>query len=229
MRKLSEHTGFKIIIGIVSVGGFITLFFGLAGSLHWIRGWAYIGLLTLGQTASILYVWRTNPILIRMRSRVGKGTKKWDKILLGLFGLTYLAITVVAALDKRYDWSSMRIWYFWVGTVFYALSTIVATWAMSVNPYFEKTVRIQDERDHRVIDSGPYRFVRHPGYLETIGGFILTPPLMLGSWLAFIPALISTAILIIRTSLEDRTLRKELSGYEDYVRQVRYKLVPRIW
>jgi protein-S-isoprenylcysteine O-methyltransferase Ste14 len=219
----------KIIIGILSVGGFIALFFWMAGSLNWARGWVYIGVLALGQSASILYVWRKNPILISVRSRLGKGTKKWDKALLGLFGLTYLAIAVVAALDKRYGWSSMGVWYFWIGIFFYTLSTIVLTWAMSINPYFEKTVRIQDERGHRVIDTGPYRLVRHPGYLGTIGGFLLTPPLMLGSWLAFIPALISTAILIIRTFLEDRTLRKELSGYEDYARQVPFKLFPGIW
>jgi protein-S-isoprenylcysteine O-methyltransferase Ste14 len=219
----------KIIIGILSVGGLIALFFWMAGSLNWARGWVYIGVLALGQSASILYVWRKNPILISVRSRLGKGTKKWDKALLGLFGLTYLAIAVVAALDKRYGWSSMGVWYFWIGIFFYTLSTIVLTWAMSINPYFEKTVRIQDERGHRVIDTGPYRLVRHPGYLGTIGGFLLTPPLMLGSWLAFIPALISTAILIIRTFLEDRTLRKELSGYEDYARQVPFKLFPGIW
>ena len=100
---------------------------------------------------------------------------------------------------------------------------------MVVNPHFEKTVRIQTDRDHRLIDTGPYRIVRHPGYLGTILSFILSAPLLLGSWWAFVPAAASTASLIVRTALEDRTLRTELAGYEDYARRVRYRLAPGIW
>ena len=100
---------------------------------------------------------------------------------------------------------------------------------MSVNPHFEKTVRIQKDRDHKLIDTGPYRIVRHPGYLATIGTFIFPSALMLSSWWAFIPAFLSAVIMIIRTGLEDYTLRKELPGYEEYVKNVRYKLIPRVW
>jgi protein-S-isoprenylcysteine O-methyltransferase Ste14 len=99
---------------------------------------------------------------------------------------------------------------------------------MGVNPFFEKTVRIQTERGHRVIDTGPYRFVRHPGYLGFFG-WGLSTPLLLGSWWAFLPALLSMVSLVIRTALEDRTLREELAGYREYASKVRYRLIPGIW
>lgn len=99
---------------------------------------------------------------------------------------------------------------------------------MGVNPFFERTVRIQTERGHRVIDNGPYRFVRHPGYLG-IFGWSLTTPLLLGSWWAFLPALLSIIGIMIRTALEDRTLREELTRYEEYTSRVHFRLIPGIW
>ena len=84
------------------------------------------------------------------------------------------------------------------------------------------------ERGHRVIDAGPYRYIRHPGYVG-FAGWILATPLLLGSWWAFIPSIISIVALIIRTSFEDRTLREELNGYAAYAERVRYRLIPNVW
>jgi protein-S-isoprenylcysteine O-methyltransferase Ste14 len=123
----------------------------------------------------------------------------------------------------------MSLWYWPVGAALYGFFALLITWAMAVNPHFEKTVRIQRELGHQVIDSGPYRIVRHPGYVGTVFGFLLSPPLLLGSWWAFVPALGAVALVIIRTVLEERTLRSELPGYEDYARRVRYRLIPGIW
>ena len=99
---------------------------------------------------------------------------------------------------------------------------------MGENPFFEKTVRIQSERGHRVVDTGPYRLVRHPGYLGFFA-WILSTPLLLGSWWAFGPAVVSVAAVVVRTALEDRTLKAELPGYADYARCVRYRLIPGLW
>jgi protein-S-isoprenylcysteine O-methyltransferase Ste14 len=99
---------------------------------------------------------------------------------------------------------------------------------MGVNPFFEKTVRIQTERGHYVIDTGPYRFIRHPGYLGFLG-WCLSTPLFLGSWWSLLPALLCIAALAVRTRLEDRTLHQELSGYREYAGRVRYRLIPGIW
>ena len=123
----------------------------------------------------------------------------------------------------------MPVWLWLIGAVLYVFFVVVITWAMAVNTHFEKTVRIQRDRHHRVIESGPYRIVRHPGYLATILGLVLPTPLLLGSWWAFIPTIWAMAFLILRTVLEDRTLRKELSGYEAYTRKVRYRLLPGLW
>ena len=99
---------------------------------------------------------------------------------------------------------------------------------MFVNPFFEKTVRIQTEHEHHVIDNGPYAYVRHPGYVGFIGWLISTP-VLLGSIWAFVPALLAVAGLVFRTALEDRTLQAELAGYDSYVARVRFRLVPGIW
>lgn len=226
---LRDGLAFKLIAGILSVVIFITVLFLIAGRFDWIRGWAYVGLFALGQSASTFYIWRKDPELLTRRGKTGEGTKTWDKILLGLFGLTYLGIMITAALDVRYGWTEMSLWLWPAGFALYAFFLAVITWAMNVNTFFEKTVRIQADRGHRVIDSGPYRIVRHPGYAVTIPGFILSSPLLLGSWWSFVPAFVSAACLVIRTALEDRTLRRELAGYEDYARQVRFRLLPGVW
>ncbi|MHC4118834.1 MAG: methyltransferase family protein [Planctomycetota bacterium] len=219
----------KILLGSVTVLLFTWLFFWMADRFDWIRGWAYIGLLTLGQSISCLYVWRRDPEVLRRRGKIGQGTKTWDKIILGLFGTSFLAVLIVSALDERYAWSTMSGWFWPLGAVLYAFCTFILTWAMAVNTHFEKTVRIQHDRGHRVIDSGPYRIVRHPGYLGAIFGFVLAAPLLLGSWWAFLPAALATVCLVIRTILEDRTLQKELDGYESYAQNVRYRLLPGVW
>jgi protein-S-isoprenylcysteine O-methyltransferase Ste14 len=99
---------------------------------------------------------------------------------------------------------------------------------MAVNPFFEPTVRIQRDRDHKVIASGPYNYVRHPGYLAGLA-YIFSAPLIVGSIFAFIPATLYMVLVIVRTSLEDRTLCRELTGYTEYSKKVRYRLIPWIW
>jgi protein-S-isoprenylcysteine O-methyltransferase Ste14 len=123
--------------------------------------------------------------------RFGKGTKTWDKLWAGAFTPVFMSVYVVAGLDAvRFGWSAMPLWLWPLGLVLFLPGTTLFTWAMGVNPFFEKTVRIQKERGHRVIDTGPYRLVRHPGYLGFLG-WILSAPMLLGSWWAFVPAAVS--------------------------------------
>ncbi|ESA33818.1 isoprenylcysteine carboxyl methyltransferase [Leptolyngbya sp. Heron Island J] len=208
---------------------YISLLFWLAGRWDWWRGWAFIGLLILGCISSVPYLWRKNPEMMKRRGEFGKGTKTWDIVVLVPFGLTFLTTPVVAALDAQYQWSQMSPWLWFLGAGLYGFFVAFITWAMAVNPHFEKTVRIQRDRNHQVISSGPYGIVRHPGYTAIILGLVLATPVLLGSWWAFIPAILSTVCLIIRTALEDRTLQKELSGYQAYTRSVHYRLLPGLW
>ncbi|MHC4339609.1 MAG: methyltransferase family protein [Planctomycetota bacterium] len=220
----------RILSGVLGVALTLGTFFGAAGRLDWVEGWAFLALLAAGQSVSALYVRRRQPGLLSRRSRPGRGTKVWDKAWLSVFALLYLAIMVVGALDSgRFGWSSVPSWLWGVGAALYMVFLVLVTRCMAANPFFEKTVRIQTELDHRVIDSGPYRFVRHPGYVGTILGFLLAPPMLLGSWWAFLPAISAASWLVLRTGLEDRILRRELPGYADYARRVRYRLLPGVW
>jgi protein-S-isoprenylcysteine O-methyltransferase Ste14 len=167
-------------------------------------------------------------VLIERRMRMGNGTKTWDKVWAVLFGPVFAAVYVVAGLDAR-DVAASAPGVAWLlGLALFLPGTAMLTWSMFVNPFFEKTVRIQTDRGHRVIDTGPYRLVRHPGYVGFLG-WILSAPLLLGSWWAFLPALLAVAGLCVRTALEDRTLQAELTGYAEYAERVRFRLIPGVW
>jgi protein-S-isoprenylcysteine O-methyltransferase Ste14 len=140
-----------------------------------------------------------------------------------------IALPVVAGLDVgRFHSSSLDSAFVFPGFVLLIFSTVILNWAMAVNPFFEPTVRIQKERDHKVITSGPYTYVRHPGYLAGLL-FVFSFPLLVGSVFAFVPAGIYMILVVLRTSLEDRTLTRELFGYSEYSKKVRYKLFPWVW
>jgi protein-S-isoprenylcysteine O-methyltransferase Ste14 len=115
-----------------------------------------------------------------------------------------------------------------LGLAIFISGSGLLTWSMVVNPFFEKTVRIQTEHGHRVIDTGPYAYVRHPGYAGLVG-WILSTPLLLGSAGAMIPASLAVIGIVIRTALEDHTLYAELPGYAEYVARVRFRLLPGVW
>lgn len=208
---------------------FAVFIFWPAGTLAWAAGWVYFGTVSASFLINLAFISRVNAELIEHRMRLGSGTKNWDKILMSGLSFVFLGIYVVAGFDAvRYEWSTMSPWLWPLGMAIFAPGAALVTWSMGVNPFFEKSVRIQTERGHHVIDSGPYRFVRHPGYLGFFG-WTLSIPLLLGSWWAFIPAFLSVVGMVIRTALEDRTLRRELAGYDAYAREVRYRLVPGLW
>ncbi len=219
----------RIVIGLPSLFAGVWFLFRLAGRWDWVAGWIYIGVFAFGQSAVGVVLWVRDPELLRRRGEKGKGTKGWDIALLALFTQAYLGELIVSALDVKHDWMQLPWWTIPIGIGLFTSSLVLIAWAMLVNTHFEKTVRIQTDRDHRVIDTGPYRLMRHPGYLATMGGFILAAPLMLRSGMAFAPAGVATAILIARTWLEDRLLQRELNGYAEYAARVPSRLVPFVW
>ena len=190
----------------------------------------FIIVIVVASTLEILYLRRVNPEVIAARINGHKGTKRWDLLLGAIFILpTILAIPIVAALDDgRYHWLPVSWWVCVPGYALWIMGMVGVTWAESVNKFFETTVRIQTDRGHHVIDSGPYAIVRHPGYVF-ISILLVSTPLALGSLWALIPAVLACLILVLRTILEDQTLREELAGYEEYALRVRYKLVPGVW
>jgi len=200
-----------------------------AGRLNWTWAWVYLGICTVTMLINGTILLRTSPETIAERARFQE-TKDWDKVVGGLWALAiYVALPLVAGLDVRFGWTrefsaTVNV----AGAVVLAVGLALGGWAMIANAYFSTAVRIQSDRGQTVCRTGPYRFVRHPGYL----GFTLqsvSTPVLLGSLWALIPGLAAAALMITRTSLEDRTLQAELPGYRDFVQEVRHRLVPGIW
>ncbi len=205
------------------------LLFLCAGTARWPAGWAYLAIMmaVLVHTSTIL---RRHPDLIAERRKPPAGAKRWDRPLVAVIGVAGpIALIVVSGLDRRFHWSApMAVWWKGAGLVLVAAGGMLSNWALSVNRFFSALVRIQTDRGHQVVDSGPYRLVRHPGYL---GSMIHMPgvALALGSITGLWVVAAVAVTMLVRTFLEDRTLRAELDGYDAYARRVRYRLVPGIW
>jgi len=218
---------------VVSVGWSLLIFvlclFLPAGTLAWPRGWLYFVVTVAASIVITVYLKRVNPDVVAARVNRHQGTKGWDLVLLGLFLPALVSILPVAALDDgRFHWFAVPWWVCGIGYLLLIAGMVGLTWAESVNKFFEPTVRIQIDRGHRVIDFGPYAMVRHPGYVSGFLVFFGTP-LCLGSLWALIPAVLACLLLVVRTILEDRTLRTELPGYAEYAQRVRYRLIPGVW
>jgi protein-S-isoprenylcysteine O-methyltransferase Ste14 len=201
-----------------------------AGEVYWINAWLCIGLGLCYHTINTIFLLKINPQMLNERGKfIQENTKRFDKLFIALYIPLSLMVSIVAGLDAvRYGWSSMSSGVSALGVVLYIVASILGSWAMAVNPHFELTVRIQDDRDQRICTSGPYRIIRHPGYAAWIIG-AASYPLILGSWWALVTVAASAILFVIRTALEDRTLKEELTGYEEYTRITHYRLIPFVW
>jgi protein-S-isoprenylcysteine O-methyltransferase Ste14 len=201
-----------------------------AGTLQWAHGLWFMAAFLFLTLVAMAWLWRVNPEIFVARKRLtGQGTKVWDLILLFVLLGTFLAILIVAGLDDgRFHWAPAPPWAVFVGYVLLLVGYLGTGWAQAVNRHFEPSVRIQSDRDHQVVATGPYAYVRHPGY---IFGIVLTfgIALALGSLWALLPAVLVIVVLLIRTILEDATLHRELSGYAEFASRTRYKWIPGIW
>ena len=198
--------------------------------LDWGMAWALLGVYSAGLLVTFLLLELRDPDLARERAKIQGGTKGWDKKLIGLFNaLAYLVMPPLAGVDRRLGWSppvSPAIE--WLALIAFLLGMGLFDWAMLSNRFFSGTVRIQADRGHTVVVDGPYRVVRHPGYVGMIVMFV-SPPLVLGSLWALIPAGLAALATVVRTALEDQTLQVELPGYAGYAQRTRYRLLPGVW
>lgn len=221
----------QLLISCLMLTVAMATFFVSAGQIWILRAWMFFGATFLHLAASTAALYRFSPeLLVQRLRRERPGSKGWDEILMRASNLTVLiAVPAAAGLDVgRFGSSSIGIEFAAVGIGLLVSSSVLLNWAMTSNPFFEPTVRIQRERGHRVIASGPYGTVRHPGYLAGIL-YAFSMPLVIGSVLAFIPTGVYFTLMITRTVLEDRALMKELDGYRRYARRVRHRLFPWIW
>jgi len=202
------------------------------GDLGWWQAWLYSFLILAAGIGGRMWAEQRHPGLLAERQNIEniQNAKAWDKVLAPLMAVSIgYPVVFVAGLDHRYNWSSaFPLWLILIGFILISLGYAFAAWALAENRFFSSVVRIQTDRGHIVCDSGPYRFVRHPGYAGNIlalFGIVLA----LGSVWTLIPAAVASIITVIRTALEDLTLQEELPGYRDYARRVRYRLISWIY
>ena len=223
-KKLEGKLIFKSVFSLVLI---IAITFIGAGRIDYWQGWVYNGLNIIFLLLSYFLL----PLdLIEERLKPKEGIKKWDKIYYIVSTPVYFAILIISILDGgRFGWEPrIPIFVLIIGIVVYIIGQAMILWAKKVNKFFSSVVRIQKDRGQTVCKEGPYRLVRHPGYL---GGllYIIVTPFVLGSFWGLIPVVIAVILLFIRTYLEDKTLQRELEGYTDYTNKTRYRLLPGIW
>jgi protein-S-isoprenylcysteine O-methyltransferase Ste14 len=232
-QKSVQTTHLRHWIGLIVVYLSIPLvLFVCGGDFSWWQARLYSLLIFAAGIGGRIWAEQRHPGLMAERQSIEniKSGKAWDKVLAPLMALSIgFPMVIVAGLDHRYGWSPVfPLWLNMIGFIFITLGYAFAAWALAENRFFYSVVRIQVDQGHVVCDSGPYRIVRHPGYAGNI------PPLLgivlaFGSVWTLIPAAVALIITVIRTALEDQALQEELPGYREYVRRVRYRLIPGIY
>jgi protein-S-isoprenylcysteine O-methyltransferase Ste14 len=173
-------------------------------------------------------VWK-DPAQLRERSRVAANVKTWDKVIVMAYWPCRVLTLVIAGLDAgRFRWSSVPPSVEALGWLGQAVAASVILWAGATNTYLSRFARMQDDRGHTVVTSGPYGYIRHPMYAGIIVLFLCIP-LALGSWRALLPGAANAVLMVIRARREDRMLRAELGGYEAYAHRVPHRLLPGVW
>lgn len=201
-----------------------------AGTIFWLSGWIFLALFFGFIIAATVWLYRHDPGLLQERMTLFKSDQKtWDKVLVALVQVFFYAWLILMPLDAvRFRWSHMPVWLQVVGAIILLCSFYLFFLTFRENPYLSPAVRIQKERGHTVISTGPYRYVRHPMYAVFIP-FVLGTSLLLGHWYGVLAGLVQVIIIAKRAVLEERLLRKELKGYDGYMENVKYRLIPHVW
>lgn len=227
--SISKKAKTQVVLkGLVAPVATIALMLLAAGRWDYWQAWVFMGVTMLVLVVNMLTLSR-NPDLMSERLAPGEGQKRWDKVYFAITTPLYFLTLVLGGLDARFHWSPAFPW--WVYALIlcvYLLGWGIFQWAKSTNRYFSSVVRLQTDRSQVVCQEGPYKFVRHPGY---VGGILFTflTPLLLGSLWGLIPQGIAVILMFVRTRLEDDTLQRELPGYAEYAQKVKYRLLPGVW
>jgi protein-S-isoprenylcysteine O-methyltransferase Ste14 len=209
---------------------FAALLFVPAGTLDWPAAWAFIGVMLLIGLGCGSWLAKHNPELLaeRMRSPIQRDQPAADKKIVAVLGLTFLSWFIVMGLDERFHPSRMPVALQAIGLAFLIISTVLIMRVFRENSFAAAVVKVQSERGHHVISTGPYALVRHPMYTSALV-FFVGSALLLGSWWGVAMTPVFAILFGIRTRVEENTLTTGLPGYADYAARVRYRLVPGVW
>ncbi len=210
---------------------FAALLFGSAGTLRWPAAWVFLGLFFGAALIITFMLARNDPALLdeRMKPFIQKGQPIWDKIVMSAIATLFVGWVILMGLDAvRFRWSIVPVWLEAVGGLGAAFAMWICYRTFQENTFLAPVVKIQRERGHRVISTGPYRIVRHPLYAGVLL-FFPSVALLLGSWYGLAATVLLIGGLVVRTALEDRELQRGLDGYEEYARRVPYRLAPFLW
>jgi len=204
-----------------------------AGTWRWWEAWVLVGLWTVFGLVMTHYLLRNDPALLAERMKLvplHKDQKVWDKVLMLLFVIAGIGLYIIPGFDVvRYEWGEpFPVWIRILAMIVHLPCFLFLGWVMRENTYLSQVVKIDKERGHQVITTGPYALVRHPMYTVMIV-LLFAVPIALGSKFALILAIFLTLLLIVRTYFEDCTLYKELEGYPEYAKQTPYRLIPKLW
>ncbi len=231
MKKETVSKLQLILRSIIGTIFFVAILFIPAGTFNWPEAWILLTSYLLFIAFLVFWLKKNNPGLLAERQQASrkKDVKTWDNIIITAYSILLLIMLALAGLDvKRFGWSKLPFTLEILGFLGFIPAMYLGFRTMVHNSYLSERVRIQEERGHTVCSSGPYRLVRHPMYVAVLLG-MLCFPLALGSLYALIPAVLIIFLFILRTAMEDKTLRKELPGYQEYAEKVRYRLFPGIW
>jgi protein-S-isoprenylcysteine O-methyltransferase Ste14 len=210
---------------------FAALLFVCAGTLLWPAGWAFLALFFGFALAIILWLARKEPELLaeRMSSPMQSGQPLWDKVFVVAVMVLFVAWLILMPLDAvRFGWSEVPGWLQILGALGVVLSFYTMFLTFRENAYLALVVKVQEERGQSVVSTGPYRYVRHPMYASTLL-FFPGSALLLGSWWGLMFCTVLLGLLVWRIPLEEGMLENGLDGYDEYERNVRYRLIPHVW
>ena len=228
MASKSSRRLIQAIRFIVTILFLLAMFFVPAGTLGWPNAWIFLSLYFLYITIGVFWLKKHNPDLLKERMNRKKTPKPWDRIVMFVYLVFLCILIIISGLDFRLQWSGLSIWVVIIGFLGLIPAVVIISLAMMENAYLSDVVRIQEDRGHQVCSTGPYKYIRHPMYVGVII-LVLMLPMVLGSLYALIPAGLTAVTFVIRTALEDKILKLELSGYSDYSQKTRYRLLPGIW
>jgi protein-S-isoprenylcysteine O-methyltransferase Ste14 len=215
--------------GVVGLGAIAGTLFGIAGRVDWLAAWIFLSMFTVYLFLGAWWFVRRDPALLEERMTTAANVPRWDRLLVRAYWILLPTLFATAAVDAgRLRWSTMPLAVQGFGGASIIAAFVVIWWCTSTNRFLSADARIQSERGHTVIQDGPYGFVRHPMYTSLIC-LMIGMALILGSWLALVPAALIALVFVVRTSLEDRMLTTQLAGYREYASQVHERLIPGVW